>query len=127
MKLEGNCQTTAMGIMPHKDVDRALDLALSLDIPFWPQLPKVNFFEDMYAQVSEHFPGIILDTKKRVVSFSIDKFYENFEEYIPHLEEEEFFRLSPARCCLVNQNGEETVTKSFRMLQEVADHFKGQL
>jgi len=60
MQLEGNCQTTAMGIMPHTDVDRALELALSLDIPFWPQLPKVNFFEDMYAQVSQHFPGIIL-------------------------------------------------------------------
>jgi hypothetical protein len=39
MKLEGNCMTTAMGIMPHTDVDRALDLALTLDIPFWPQLP----------------------------------------------------------------------------------------
>ena len=95
MKLEGNCQTTAMGIMPHTDVDRALDLALSLDIPFWPQLPKVNFYEDMYAQVSQHFPGIILDSEKRVVSFSIDKFYEDFEEYMPLWEEEEFFRLSP--------------------------------
>ncbi len=95
MKLEGNCQTTAMGIMPHTDVDRALDLALSLDIPFWPQLPKVNFYEDMYAQVSQHFPGIILDTEKRVVSFSIEKFYKDFEEYMPHWEEEEFFRLTP--------------------------------
>lgn len=95
IKLEGNCQTTAMGIMPHTDVDRALDLALSLDIPFWPQLPKVNFYEDMYAQVSQHFPGIILDTEKRAVSFSIDKFYEDFEEYMPHWEEEEFFRLTP--------------------------------
>ncbi len=95
MNLEGNCQTTAMGIMPHTDVDRALELALSLDIPFWPQLPKVNFFEDMYAQISEHFPGIILDTEKRVIRFSIDKFYEDFEEYMPHWEKEEFFRLSP--------------------------------
>jgi len=66
MKLEGNCQTTAMGIMPHTDVEKALELALTLDIPYWPQLPKVNFFEDMYAQVSEHFPGIILDVDKRV-------------------------------------------------------------
>ncbi len=57
MKPEGNCQTTAMGIMPHTDVKRAIELALSLDIPFWPQLPKVNYFEDMYVQISEHFPG----------------------------------------------------------------------
>lgn len=95
MKLEGNCQTTAMGIMPHTDVDKALELALSLDIPFWPQLPKVNFFEDMYAQVSEHFPGILLDPEKREVRFSIDKFYTDFEEFMPYWEEEEFFRLSP--------------------------------
>lgn len=95
MKLEGNCQTTAMGIMPHTDVDEAIDLALTLDIPFWPQLPKVNFFEDMYAQISQHFPGIILDTEKRAVNFSIEKFYEDFEEYMPHWEEEEFFRLTP--------------------------------
>jgi len=95
LKLEGGCRTTAMGIMPHTDVEKALDLALSVDIPFWPQLPKVSFLEDMYAQVSEHFPGIKLDMDKRVVSFSIDKFYEDFEEYMPHWEEEEFFRLSP--------------------------------
>ncbi len=95
MKLEGNCQTTAMGIMPHIDVGKALELALTVDIPFWPQLPKVNFFEDMYAQVSEHFPGILLDTEKREVRFSIDRFYADLEEYLPRWEEEDFFRLSP--------------------------------
>jgi len=95
LKLEGNCQTTAMGIMPHTDIEKALELALTLDIPYWPQLPKVNFFEDMYAQVSEHFPGIILDLEKREVRFSIDKFYTELEEYLPRWEDEEFFRLSP--------------------------------
>ncbi len=95
MKLEGNCQTTAMGIMPHTDVDEALELALTLDIPFWPQLPKVDFMEDMYAQVSEHFPGIILDPQKRAIRFSIDKFYEDFEEFMPYWEDEAFFRFSP--------------------------------
>jgi hypothetical protein len=29
-----NCQTTAMGIMAHTDIERALEVALSLDIPF---------------------------------------------------------------------------------------------
>ena len=95
MKLEGNCQTTAMGIMPHTDVDKALELALSLDIPYWPQLPKVNFFEDMYAQISEHFPGITLDTEKRLVHFSIDRFYEDLEEFLQNWEDESYFRLSP--------------------------------
>ena len=53
--LPGNCLTTAMGILPHPTIEDALELALTLDIPFWPQLPKYSFFEDMYVQVSEHF------------------------------------------------------------------------
>jgi len=36
MELEARCRTTAMGIMPHTDIERALELALGLDIPFWP-------------------------------------------------------------------------------------------
>jgi len=47
--------------MPHRDVDRALELALSLDIPFWPQLPKVSLYEDMYVQASQNFPGIAIE------------------------------------------------------------------
>ena len=47
-----------MGIMPHTDIGRALELSLGLDIPFWPQLPHVSYYEDMYVQASEHFPGI---------------------------------------------------------------------
>jgi hypothetical protein len=95
MKLEGNCQTTAMGIMPHTDVNKAIELALSLDIPFWPQLPKVNYFEDMYVQISEHFPGITIDPEKRLIHFSIERFYSDLEDFLLHWEEEEYFRLSP--------------------------------
>lgn len=35
--------------------------------------------------------------------------------------------LAPARCCLVNLDGEKTVAKSFRMLQEKAEHYKAKL
>ncbi|MBW1952357.1 MAG: hypothetical protein JRI50_04440 [Deltaproteobacteria bacterium] len=34
--IPGNLHTTAMAILPHDEVDEALKLALSLDIPFWP-------------------------------------------------------------------------------------------
>ncbi len=95
MKLQGKCQTTAMGIMPHTDVERALELALSLDIPFWPQLPRISFFEDMYVQISEHFPGISLDQGNRSISFSLEKFYAMLEEYLVHLDDDAYFRLSP--------------------------------
>jgi hypothetical protein len=56
-----NCQTPAMGMMPHTEIGRALEVALSLDIPFWPQLPKINYFEDMYVQALENFPGVRAD------------------------------------------------------------------
>ena len=58
MSIPGNLLTTAMGVMPHKDIDRALEIAHSVDVPFWPQLPLYSYYEDMYVQVSEHFPGI---------------------------------------------------------------------
>ena len=70
-----------MGIMPHTDVEKALELALGLDIPFWPQLPRVSFYEDMYAQVSEGFPGITIDAEHERVNFDNAKFEEDLDAY----------------------------------------------
>jgi hypothetical protein len=83
-----------MAVMPHKDVDRALEVALSLDVPFWPQLPHVNYYEDMYVQASEHFPGILLDLEKRTLRFSMEKFVAEFEETMAHFDEPEYFDIS---------------------------------
>jgi len=94
MPIPGNLLTTAMAVMPHKDVDRALEMAMSLDIPFWPQLPRYSYYEDMYVQASEHFPGIILDMEKETVNFSIDKFIEELEETMSHFDEPEYFDIS---------------------------------
>ena len=86
--------TTAMAVMPHTDVQRALDAALSLDIPFWPQLPNYSYYEDMYVQASEHFPGICLDLKNRKLSFSTEKFIAELEETLAHFEEPDYFDVS---------------------------------
>jgi len=95
MPIPGNLLTTAMAVMPHKDVDRALEVALSLDVPFWPQLPLVSYYEDMYVQASEHFPGgIILDMEKQRLRFSIEKFIAEFEETMAHFDEPEYFDIS---------------------------------
>ncbi|MFO7715400.1 hypothetical protein [Desulfosarcina sp.] len=87
----GNLLTTAMAVMPHTDVNRALDAALSLDVPFWPQLPNYSYYEDMYVQAAEHFPGIILDLGKRTLRFSIDKFAEELEEALLHFDDPAYF------------------------------------
>ncbi len=81
LNLKANCRTTAMGIMPHTDVERALDLALSLDIPFWPQLPNISFYEDMYAQTSENFPGIITNPADKRISFDTTRFEKELIDY----------------------------------------------
>ena len=77
MSIPGNLLTTAMAVMPHKDAAAALEAALSLDIPFWPQLPRLSYYEDMYVQASEHFPGIVLDMDNQTLAFSIKKFLDN--------------------------------------------------
>ena len=94
MPIPGNLFTTAMAVMPHRDVERALQVALSLDIPFWPQLPKVSYYEDMYVQASEHFPGIVLDLEKRTLRFSVEKFVDEYEETLRHSEDPEYFEIS---------------------------------
>ncbi|MGI6615192.1 MAG: hypothetical protein ACOX30_04100 [Dethiobacteria bacterium] len=101
--LAGNCLTTAMGILPHRDAERALELSLSLDIPFWPQLPGISFYEDMYAQASEHFPGITLDRQRREIHFSLERFHRDLEEYVNRWEEESYFRLSPRYSAVYHQ------------------------
>jgi hypothetical protein len=93
--IPGNLFTTAMAVMPHTDVERALNAALSLDIPFWPQLPNYSYTEDMYVQASEHFPGICLDLSNRKLSFSTEKFIGELEEVLAHFEEPDYFDVSP--------------------------------
>ena len=94
MPIPGNLLTTAMAVMPHRDVDRALEMALSLDVPFWPQLPNLNYYEDMYVQASEHFPGILLDLEKRTLRFSMEKFVAEFEATMAHFDEPAYFDIS---------------------------------
>jgi hypothetical protein len=89
-----NCRTTAMGIMPHQDIDRALEVALSLDIPFWPQLPRVSYMEDMYVQALEHFPGVTIDLKLQRIVFDLQRFYEELPAYFEEAENPQTFKLT---------------------------------
>jgi len=94
MTIPGNLLTTAMAVMPHTDVDQALKAALSLDVPFWPQLPHYSYYEDMYVQASEHFPGIQLSLPDRMLSFSFEKFIQEIEQTAAHFETPEYFDIS---------------------------------
>ncbi len=92
--LPGNLHTTAMGILPHDEVEPALKLALSLDIPFWPQLPHFSYYEDMYVQAAEHFPGIVLLPEKNSLRFDTAKFYEELDTLWANWDDLSYFDVS---------------------------------
>jgi len=87
-----------MAVMPHTDPTRALAVALSTDIPFWPQLPRLSYYEDIWS---------ILAGK------GIDKDYLLSRSLI-----------SPATCCLVNPDGEKTVEEAFRVVQNLSGRLR---
>jgi hypothetical protein len=84
-----------MAILPHEKVEPALELALSLDIPFWPQLPHMSYYEDMYVQAAEHFPGILLFPQENRIRFDSGKFYKELPQLLEHWEDLDYFDLSP--------------------------------
>jgi len=88
MEFKGVC--TAIGSLPHQDVDRACEIVLESfsQIPAWPQLPRRNLRENMYIQASEGMPCLVLDEEKGKVYFQtkgditgeLEKFYEKIIE-----------------------------------------------
>lgn len=78
--------TTGIGSLPHEDPEEACRLVIeSLDIPFWPQLPKVSFRESMIAQFSEGLPFLKIDEERETVWIeregeTLTRFYETYSE-----------------------------------------------
>jgi methionine synthase II (cobalamin-independent) len=69
-----NCLPTIIGSMPHTDPDKACSLVSHYlkDIPAWPQLPKRSFKENMYAQFSQGFPGVVIKDNSLYIDRSLD-------------------------------------------------------
>lgn len=82
------CLPTAIGSMPHADVDEACRLVLRYipDIPSWPQLPQRSFKEGMFAQYSEGFPGMKVDSERAYIDqgeefeSSLEQLYSAYSE-----------------------------------------------
>lgn len=94
-KLPGGGLTTAMGIMPHTDLEAALKISLSMDVAYWPQLPRMSYYEDMYVQSSEKFPGIRVDEEEQRITLSTENFYEELPRYFEECSSPGFYQLSP--------------------------------
>jgi hypothetical protein len=68
MKIDGKFLTIGIGSLPYVDAEKSVErIFKAFDIPFWPQLPKRNFKENMYSQFSQGLPGLVLDEKKKTI------------------------------------------------------------
>jgi hypothetical protein len=66
-----------------------------VDIPFWPQLPKLSYYEDMYVQAMEHFPGVVIDEANQRIYVNTEKFMDDIPAYLEQEDSPERFKLSP--------------------------------
>lgn len=80
--------TTGIGSLPHTDAREAVNLVIeAFDIPFWPQLPRLSFREQMIAQYAEGLPFIRINEEKQTLRVEraadgeeLERFYESYTE-----------------------------------------------
>ncbi|PIZ15534.1 hypothetical protein COY52_09520 [Candidatus Desantisbacteria bacterium CG_4_10_14_0_8_um_filter_48_22] len=94
------CKATGIGSLPCRDVSSAVELVLCNcpDLPYWPQLARVDPRENMFLQFSERLPCLKPDLEKKSVRWDASvnreqelvRFYENLlaKNY-------GYFRISP--------------------------------
>lgn len=68
MKIKEKFLTTGIGSLPYLSAAKGVKAVCdAFNIPFWPQLPKRSFKENMYVQYAEGLPALIIDEKNRKV------------------------------------------------------------
>lgn len=79
--------TTGIGSLPYINPEDACRLVLeTLDILFWPQLPRLSFLEWMIPQFSEGMPFINIDPEREDIvverdeSDELERFYETCKD-----------------------------------------------
>lgn len=84
-KLKLNC--LAIGSLPHNNLNKAMMLVgeCFTEIPFWPQLTKVNKNEDMIIQFLENMPSFFIG--KDYLDTEYDEFFEDLEQFFMDYEE----------------------------------------
>lgn len=88
MQFKPKCIATAIGSLPHKTAEAAVDVVLKSipDAPIWPQVSARGLHEQMEIQYSEGMPCRVIDEEKGRMFFQTDGdysepfavFYENY-------------------------------------------------
>ncbi|MDD5423490.1 MAG: hypothetical protein PHT32_08780 [Candidatus Omnitrophica bacterium] len=96
-----NFEATGIGSVPFKDARTACGVISKQfkSIPFWPQLPKRSFLENMYVQYAEKIPGLVMDEENKTVYIDTGAVAAAIEEvYGKYLDGDvEFFKISEDR------------------------------
>jgi len=73
-KMHFGCLPTMIGSMPQTNPDDACSVVLRQlpAVPAWPQLPSRTPKENMYAQFSEGFPGVVVEDSRIYIDRSRD-------------------------------------------------------
>ncbi|CCY63478.1 putative uncharacterized protein [Clostridium sp. CAG:967] len=124
-----NCM--AIGSLPHKDLDKAMQLVQKNfnRIPFWPQLTRVNKNEDMIVQFLENMPSLFVDEEnnKTFLETESDKFFEDIEQFFCDYEE----IIADITCDAIEKyaiNYSSTFTKFIEIIKNTKpDYAKGQI
>lgn len=79
---------TMVGSLPHTDPELAVALVYNYlpALPAWPQLPRCDFTETMYAQFSEGFPGLTIEGERIFVDRTQDISQPLEQLYFAYLE-----------------------------------------
>lgn len=95
------CQATGIGSVPFTGAAEACRVIFDRfpDVPFWPQLPRRTFLENMYVQYAEGLPGAVIDEAAKTIHIDAARAADGIEEaYTKYLENDlEYFAISPAR------------------------------
>jgi len=98
MTILGNMLATGIGSVPHLDPGRPVSLIVEnfSEAPFWPQLSRRHFFEQMLVQFTEQIPGIVADEVGRRIRYSNPQPEDQAEFYEHYLADNiEYFSVSP--------------------------------
>lgn len=91
-------EATGLGSMPLADPQESCRIIFDnfKQIPFWPQLPKRSYLENMYVQFSERLPGLVVDKPGKNIFIDNSRVASEIESvYAKYLEgDTEFFKIS---------------------------------
>lgn len=127
--LKLNC--TAIGSLPHSDVESAMKIVEDnfSQIPFWPQLAKLNKNEDMIVQFLEGIPGLVEGIDKIYLENESDEFFEQLENFFLDYEEitsNQNFELLDKYA--ISENNSSTFRPFLKMIERIKPKYaKGQI